>query len=623
MWISKAAQSDARGRAGPWLAALAAALLLGLTHPAVALQAGEADRLLQQADSIKTSDPAGFSALLDTLQQQQSELSELQRAGLHFLQGWKGAFDGHYGAALSQLQATLQETSNTDLTFRIHAAIVNVLVLQSRYEEALTHLPQVLALLPEVKDPAAREHGLFVLGHLYDQVGQYDRGIRYADQLIQENWHGRGICKGSDLKLRAMLRSGQLVSVGPEVNAAIDACVQLNEFTNANNIRTYAAAVFLTQHLPDEAILLLGEHYSEVSHTGFRRLIAAYDSLLAQAYRDKGQIAQAREYALRTIASATPTEASEALVDAYRLLYEMARQQGDYRQALEYHEKYATLQKAYLDDISARQLAYQRVAHESVSSRLQIESLNKQNHVLQLEKELGHKAVENSRLYIILLLMTVAFVALWALRTKRSQLHFMSLSQVDGLTGISNRPHFIARAEEALAIASRDGQPVCIILCDLDHFKSINDRYGHAAGDLVLKRTAAACRRHMRLSDLFGRFGGEEFSFLLSGCGLEDARQRAEQLRMSMSTILAKDDADSYISASFGVAATSSSGYELRQLLAHADSALYAAKRAGRNRVVVYDTSVMVMGSDPEPAAEPTEEPARPVEARILGISGR
>ncbi|HVO46961.1 MAG TPA: GGDEF domain-containing protein [Steroidobacteraceae bacterium] len=620
MRFSQAPDDNAHRPARPWLTAVTAALLLGVAHAAIALQPAEADRLLQQADSIKTSDPAGFASLLDSLQQQQGELDELQRANLHFLQGWKGAFDGHYGAALSQLQATLQETQDTDLTFRIHAAIINVLVLQSRYEEALTRLPQVLALLPQVKDPAAREHGLFVIGHLYDEVGQYDRGIGYADKLIQENWHGRGICKGSDLKLRAMLRSGQLLTVGPEVNAAIDACMQLNEVTNANDIRTYAAAVYLTQHLPDEAILLLGEHYGEVSRTGFRRLIAAYDSLLAQAYRDKGQLTQAREYALRTISSASPTQASEALVVAYRLLYEMSRQQGDFKQSLEYHEKYATLQKAYLDDMMARQLAYQRVAHESVSSRLQIESLNKQNHVLQLEKELGHKAVENSRLYIILLLMTVAFVGLWAFRTKRSQLHFMSLSQVDGLTGISNRPHFIARAEEALNIANREGQPVSIILCDLDHFKAINDKYGHAAGDLVLKRTAGACRRHMRLSDLFGRFGGEEFSFLLSGCGLDDARQRAEQLRLSISTILVRDDSDSYISASFGVASTSSSGYELRQLLAHADSALYAAKRAGRNRVVVYDTSVTVMGSGPEPAAEPTDEPAPAVEARILGI---
>jgi hypothetical protein len=109
---------------------------------------------------------------------------------------------------------------------------------------------------------------------------------------------------------------------------------------------------------------------------------------------------------------------------AYRLLYEQARQAGDYKSALEYHEKYAAADKGYLDVTTARQLAYQRVAHESVASKLQIETLNKENHVLQLEQALGAKAVENSRLYIMLLLMIVGFVGFWAYRTKRLQLHF-------------------------------------------------------------------------------------------------------------------------------------------------------------------------------------------------------
>jgi diguanylate cyclase (GGDEF)-like protein len=237
--------------------------------------------------------------------------------------------------------------------------------------------------------------------------------------------------------------------------------------------------------------------------------------------------------------------------------------------------------------------------------------------------------VENSRLYIMLLLMAIAFVALWAYRTKRLQLHFMSLSQVDGLTGISNRPHFIKQALYALESASRAGQPICIILCDLDHFKSINDKFGHAAGDLVLKRAVADCAVYMRSHDLFGRFGGEEFSILLSGCALEDARLRAEHLRLTISGIAANDNSGSSVTASFGIACSGSSGYDLRQLLAHADSALYAAKRAGRNRVACYDTSLTEIGTgstgshttlpetEPEPASESDMS-----DAQILGVAG-
>jgi len=313
-------------------------------------------------------------------------------------------------------------------------------------------------------------------------------------------------------------------------------------------------------------------------------------------------------------------------VVAYRLLYEQARDASDFKSALEYHEKYAAADKAYLDVTTARQLAYQRVAHESVASRLQIEALNKENHVLQLEQALGAKAVENSRLYIMLLLMIVGFVGYWAYRTKRLQLHFMSLSQIDGLTGIANRPHFLHQAQDALESARKAQQPLCIILCDLDHFKSINDKYGHAAGDQVLRQTVAECQIYMRSGDLFGRFGGEEFSFLMAGCELDDARLRAEHLRLTLARIStntgAASGAGSTVSASFGIASTTASGYDLRQLLAHADWALYAAKRAGRNRVAVYDTSVAVMGTSTLAVHSPAHTESEMAEDQILGIAG-
>jgi diguanylate cyclase (GGDEF)-like protein len=257
--------------------------------------------------------------------------------------------------------------------------------------------------------------------------------------------------------------------------------------------------------------------------------------------------------------------------------------------------------------------------------------------VLQLEQALGAKAVENSRLYIIMLLLTMGFIALWAYRTKRLQLHFMSLSQIDGLTGIANRPHFLKQAQNALESALRAHQPACIILCDLDHFKGINDKHGHAAGDQVLKQTVNACQVFMRPSDLFGRFGGEEFSFLMAGCGPEDARLRAEQLRLTIAGLSynnANNGTGTRVSASFGVASTVASGYDLRLLLAHADSALYAAKRAGRNRVAVYDTNVSVIGTGTtgnnptlDPNLEVTPDPAagepQVTDAQILGIAGR
>jgi len=369
--------------------------------------------------------------------------------------------------------------------------------------------------------------------------------------------------------------------------------VEGSEVLWASAIRSYVARIYMDRGRNSDAIKLLTTHYDEARSTRYRRLIAEYDDLMARAYKNVGNSAAAHQAALRAIGGdpGIQNQYSEPMVSAYRLLYQLAQEQGDTRNALLYHEKYAAADKGYLDDVSARQIAYERAKHEAAANRLQIDALNKQNEVLQLQQQLGKKAVETSRLYIALLMVMAVFIALFAYRTKRSQLHFMKLSRVDGLTGIDNRPYFITQAERELEASRKLQLEVCVILCDLDHFKSINDKYGHATGDQVLRQAVDACRNHLRASDLFGRFGGEEFCILLPGCSLADARQRCEELRTAIATVTADaGNSGSTVSASFGVAATSSSGYELRQLLAHADAALYRAKYAGRNCVVLYDT---------------------------------
>jgi diguanylate cyclase (GGDEF)-like protein len=610
-------------------------VLLAFAHCVAAFQPGEADKLLQKADSIKTSDPPGFTALLQSLAERVKDLTPPQQELVRYLQAYKHAYDGEYEAAIAGFRATIDETHDVTLKFRGNASIINVLMVGAHYEEAFDHLTQLLVLLPHVTDGAARQQGLAVAAQLYNDVGQYELSSNYAQKLIDENWHNRGLCRGSDYKLKSEVLSGQRRTVGPEFAAAADICAKSNEFAYANYIRSYAAKVYLAQGQIDEAIRLLSDHFAEAKQTGYRHLASTFSSLLAQAYYQQGNLAAARQAALDTLSSAIPKEFTEPTVIANQILYQIAKQQGDFKAALGYHEQYAAADKGYLDIATARQLAYQRVAHETLANRQQIEALHRENHVLQLEQALGSKAVENSRLYIMLLLMTIGFVALWAYRTKRLQLHFMSLSQVDGLTGISNRPHFIKQAHETLDSAAKARQPACIILCDLDHFKSINDKYGHAAGDQVLKQTVLECQNFMRATDLFGRFGGEEFAFLLAGCGAEDARLRAEQFRLTIAGISTNGVSGGKVSASFGIATTTSSGYDLRQLLAHADSALYSAKRSGRNRVVMYDVSIAVIGTsttgtnaalsnsmapadDTESAGGESDENA----ARILGITG-
>jgi diguanylate cyclase (GGDEF)-like protein len=410
----------------------------------------------------------------------------------------------------------------------------------------------------------------------------------YAQRLIEENWAGRGPCRGTTLKLEALYKTSTLETLQPDFDYAFRECASANEPIDANVDRTYLAKMYIRLGRFTNAIELLASHYDEAIATHYPVLISAYEAALAQAYWETGDVRLARQFAQRSVDNAVKNQYTEAIVVAYRVLYLLAKQQGDTKAALDYHEKFAAADTGYLDDISAQQIAYQRVKHEVTANKLQIETLNKQNQVLQLERKLDAKEIENVRLYVALLIAVLAFIAFWAYKTKRSQLHFMRLARRDSLTEITNRPHFIELAEGALKHCSGLEQEAALILCDLDNFKSINDRYGHAQGDKVLKQAASACREHLRATDIFARVGGEEFCILLAGCSVAGAAERAERLRAALSAI-DHSGMISKVSGSFGITSTKISGYELHQLMAHADFALYQAKDSGRNRVIVFD----------------------------------
>ena len=470
------------------------------------------------------------------------------------------------------------------LRFRAGATVVNVLSIAAQYEQAFSRLNQLLELLPQVKDEDAREQGLTVAAFLYNQVDQHDLGLNYAQQLIEHKRTKNGVCVGEQLKMEALFRSRRLQLSDSELGHAIETCTRIGEFGYANVIMTYVVRLHLAEGRFDDAIRVLKEHHDEVLRTRYPRLISEFDALLADAAFRKGDFATARQAGQRSVDGAVKNEFTEPLAAAYRVLYALAKREGDFASALTYHEKYAAADKGYLDDVSARQLAFQRARHEATANKLQIEALNKQNQLLQLQKEIN-------LLYIALLIVGLSFIGYWAYKTKLSQLHFMKLSRHDGLTGIFNRPHFIEQAERTLAESRKDERKLSVVLCDLDHFKAINDRFGHAAGDAVLKQTVAACQAHLESGDLFGRFGGEEFGILLADCDLEQAQRRSEQMRMSIAKISMGYGSDYSVSASFGIAATANSGYELRELLADADAALYQAKRSGRNRVASFEAT--------------------------------
>ena len=163
-------------------------------------------------------------------------------------------------------------------------------------------------------------------------------------------------------------------------------------------------------------------------------------------------------------------------------------------------------------------------------------------------------------------------------------------ASIDSLTGIANRRAFLETAVRALKQRTRTPQPVSALLFDLDRFKSINDRYGHAVGDRVLRAFADVAAVELRSTDLLGRLGGEEFGAVLFGAEASSAAATAERIRRNFASMPLGNGDQLGVSVSIGVASVSASEpTEIESLLTRADEALYVAKARGRNRIEIAD----------------------------------
>lgn len=204
----------------------------------------------------------------------------------------------------------------------------------------------------------------------------------------------------------------------------------------------------------------------------------------------------------------------------------------------------------------------------------------------------GHGLASTSWLAILALetllyMIASAFIVLAMAKERNEKIH-KTAATVDPLTGIPNRRAVVANGANLIRRIARPGRPVAALMFDLDHFKKINDRFGHATGDSALIVFAQTVTASLRSTDIIGRLGGEEFAAILPNMNADEALAAADRVRRAFAEAAKEIDGHPVLGTlSAGVAVTTDSLMTVDALLSHADEALYAAKASGRNRVVV------------------------------------
>ncbi|WP_230474899.1 GGDEF domain-containing protein [Dyella monticola] len=544
---------------------------------------------LSQAEALHRKDHPRFVQMLAQIHSEAPPLTAQEQWRLRYLDAWETMFEGNYIKSEAQLRNVIDHSGDAVLIAKASALLLSNLGVNQRYEEAFALANHLTSELPTINDPVARYSVLMNLSQILDFAGQIDLAIHYAQMMQDAMPPGESPCLPYSMQIAALYNGKRLTSASSILQQGIDACVGDHQPVITNSARLVLSNLYLDENQPAKTIALLDQVEPSIQLNHYYPHMLSSLVQRAEAYAKLGDDADAKKAALAAVALGHPGEISEWLMVAYDVLYKIEKQHGNAAAALDYYEHYASQDKSYYNDISARTMAYEMAQQHVLAQQLETEKLNKQNSILRLQQALSTKAMETSRLYIILLLLCLGFVVFWLLKLKRSQLRFKELSYLDGLTGIFNHQHFISEADHALRLLQKKTGSACLIFIDLDHFKQVNDTHGHAIGDTVLKHTITICKQHLRPTDLFGRLGGEEFGILLLECSRDQAIAIADRIRLAIeATPVDAEGSIITFSVSVGLASTDTSGYELQRLCREADAALYRAKRTGRNRVIVH-----------------------------------
>ncbi|WP_372626234.1 diguanylate cyclase domain-containing protein [Arsukibacterium sp.] len=543
---------------------------------------------LTHLDNIRLEDQSQFRAGLASLRQLPlSEAADIEY--LMLLNAYEQALLGQYDRVLPVLTQLLDASSDTTMIIKARMLAVNVLLLSNNHERAFSYFEKLTNNISAITDAELMAQVIVLVMFTYNELERYDLSLLYLRYIDFNSIPQKLACRINVIALEAKFKKIDSVVTEKETNIVIDECVAAREYIPANIARHHLMQYFLKNNEAEKVLAIYQQNLKEIENTHYPVLISQVLVLAAQAQLQLNNVQQASTLANQALLKAKSSPNNVALVEAYATLYQIAKQQQNYALALQHLEQQYQVEEEFNASKAKQQAAYHTVKSEIELKNQRINLLDRDNELLFLQKSIYQEEVKNSRL-LLLLAALIGFIALvLAYRGLTGRKRFKLMAEYDQLTGISNRYHFNNEAKQALKYCQAKHLPVAMILFDLDHFKTINDQFGHATGDWALQQIVRVCKQFMRSNDIFGRIGGEEFVIMMPGCELDKATLLAEICRDAIASIDCNTSEHQFsLSASFGVSGNVVSGYDIKLLLADADKAMYEAKNRGRNKVVEY-----------------------------------
>lgn len=563
-------------------------VLIALASYAAPCYASELRQVLEQAELLRRADPQRVDALLVRARMLAPVGSGRERDHLQLLLAFREVVDGNYEDGFRRLKPIADRSADVTLRYRAALLIANSAALTRDYDRGLRYHSKALELEPLITDPRYVHLARIVGATLYTQLGHPERALEQLSGLRLANVDRQDHCGLLENRARALVETGRALDEARDLVAAADYCERIHDPLGANLIRSSRARYLVRVGRTEEALALLERSMPSARATGYSRLLGEMLAQIAELRERSGDDAAAASAARDVLTLPGLDPRWPATATAHRVLSDAAMRRGDQAAALRHYRDFAASERAFLDEAKAREFAYQMASAEAVGRDRAAAILRQQNAMLRLQERAWKQQAWTMRLSIILLALIILAAGYWGWQARRSHRRLRRLSESDSLTGLCNRRHFRIRAQAALERCQRQGEPVSVLLIDLDEFKQINDRCSHTVGDWVLKQVGDVLTALAVEPIVAGRLGGEEFGVLLPSTGAAEGLAFARRVQDALAGIDAMGGGCYLpISASIGVTCTVRSGYAYEVLMADADTAMYAAKAAGRDRAVV------------------------------------
>lgn len=568
-----------------------ASMMLIFSRPVVAEQIQSVDNLLKLTAEYLGNAPSKALPMLAQLKEQQLNFTKTQAEQFNLLQASSLGFQNRHKERIAIVLSGIEQVSNSELRVKFLYELADAYSNLGEHENSWETINEIILLLPQLSNLKARITGLQSVVSSYLSLHAYEEALIYADRIsaLPPNGHdvsAQCIGKADQIEINFLLGRREIAHLLK--SDALRICDKNGLTYISLLVKTLDAIDQIDSGMYSNGIkvgLPLLLEFSKTNQTS--DYVTQLEEAIARAYLKNADLQLAERYGLQAYQHAQNSKVLQMMEKTSETMAKIKRAQGNMVSALDYYDINLALKKKVLDDQLHKNLAYQRVKFDTQDKANQLSLLEQKNKILSTEKKLEQRNNQNLLMLIALGAILMVILSAWTFKVLRQKNLFRLSSQIDGLTQVSNRAHFVACGMQQF---EKTEGSINVILFDMDHFKNINDSFGHAVGDWVLKAVSASVKSLLPKAEMLGRLGGEEFAICLPKLNQLEALALAEQCRAAIAAIDSSPSGFAFpVTASFGVACRGMRGLrEFEDTLAAADKALYFSKTEGRNRVSLY-----------------------------------